>query len=154
MLHTHLNWYENIIVLSLVRHFTIYMTISSKFCLSVCGSAISHNLTRIHRTIYWLLMCTMCQANLFINYSFKVPPLSPNAFTPFFLLRLECRQATLLVVRRPAMPEEIECVSHYTIIYYMHVFCDTDLAFRCPSALCSEFVVLNMKCGLNANSSV
>lgn len=83
---THLNWYENIIILSLVRHYTIYMTISSKFCLSVCGSAISHNLTRIHRTIYWLLMCTMCQANLFINYSFKVPPLSPNAFTPFFFI--------------------------------------------------------------------
>lgn len=66
---------ENDTMLPLVTHFTVYTNTSFKFCPACLYAvlAISHNLTCIHHTIYWLLMCTMCQANLFINYSFKAP---------------------------------------------------------------------------------
>jgi hypothetical protein len=72
--HIH-NGSQNDTTHPLVAHFTIYTTTSFKFCLPCLSAvlAISHNLTCIHHTIYWLLMCTMCQANLFINYSFKAP---------------------------------------------------------------------------------
>jgi hypothetical protein len=66
-------------------------------------------------------MYTVCQANLFINYSFKAPhPLSEPFHSLTFLLRLDSRQTTLLVIWRPAMPEEIENV---------HVFCAAGFAF-------------------------